>query len=233
MFARVLVVLLLLGAGTAGARAQSLVEPYVEGQQYFTLPVPVASGNKGITVTEFFSYACIHCFHFDPEVEAWRKKLPPDVTFERVPAVFSRQWVLYAQAYYVARACGVLETTHTPFFRAIHIEHKRFASPDDVAEFYADIAGDAGGQCSTKQDFLNVFDSFGVNAAVQQSIAKGRAFQANGVPTMIVDGLWRTDGTAAGTNEQMLDVVDYLIRRARVDAAADAEHEADAPSGDQ
>ena len=68
-----------------------------------------------------------------------------------------------------------------------------------------------------------MFDSFGVGAAVQQSVARGRAYRASGVPTMIVDGTWRTDGQAAGSNGGMLQVVDHLVRRARAAAQAEAD----------
>ncbi|MEE4360442.1 MAG: thiol:disulfide interchange protein DsbA/DsbL [Pseudomonadales bacterium] len=202
--------------------AENLIEPYRDGEQYFTLPVPVATGNEGVTVTEFFSYACIHCFEFDAELSAWEEGTPDDVTLERVPAVFSRSWMLFAQAYYVARACDVLPATHTAFFRAIHLERRRFATPDDVAAFYEDVVAQAdleGASCTTREDFRAAFDSFGVSAAVQQSIARGRAYQANGVPAMIVDGTWRTDGRSAGSNAGMLEVVDFLVRRARAGSA--------------
>ncbi|HBC57600.1 MAG TPA: disulfide bond formation protein DsbA, partial [Gammaproteobacteria bacterium] len=38
---------------------------------------------------------------------------------------------------------------------------------------------------------------------------------ATGVPVIIVNGKYRTDGPAAGSHERLLEVVDYLIRRER------------------
>ena len=222
---RLLLLVPLVLAAVASAQDGNLVAPWREGQHYAALPIPVASEGDQIVVTEFFSYACIHCFQFDPEIDVWLEDKPADVTFERVPAVFNRQWELFARAYYVARACDVLEYTHTPFFRAIHLDRRRFMSPEDIAAFYAQTVAAGGAsreQCSSRQDFLDVFDSFGVGAAVQQSVARGRAYRASGVPTMIVDGTWRTDGQAAGSNGGMLEVVDHLVRRARAAAAADA-----------
>ena len=226
VLSRILIALLCLPMAGAVAQEGNLVAPWREGQHYAALPIPVATEGDRIVVTEFFSYACIHCFQFDPEIDAWLEDKPADVTFERVPAVFNRQWELFARAYYVARACNVLEYTHTPFFRAIHLDRRRFTSPEDIAAFYATTVaseGASGGQCTTRQDFLDVFDSFGVGAAVQQSVARGRAYRASGVPTMIVDGTWRTDGQAAGSNGGMLDVVDHLVRRARAAAEAEAD----------
>ena len=225
MMQRALIVTLGLLTGLASPLVQSAnaVEPWVEGRHYETLPVPVATDDDTVTVTEFFSYACIHCFEFDSAVEAWKADQPEDVVFERVPAVFNRQWMLLAQAYYVARSCDALETTHKPFFRAIHLEGRRFTSEEDVAGFYAGLVENDDAQCSTEEEFLDAFRSFGVGAAVQQAMGRGRAYQASGVPTMIVDGTWRTDGRSAGSNEAMLEVVDHLVRRARAAAAGPAD----------
>lgn len=228
-----LLLITLLATGVASAaESAGMVVPWRDGQHYATLPVPVAADGEKVVVTEFFSYACIHCFQFDPEIDAWLEDKPADVEFERVPAVFNRQWELFAKAYYVARACDVLDVTHTAFFRAIHLDRRRFTSPDDIASFYEQTVGAAGAgdrQCTERQDFLDVFDSFGVGAAVQQSVARGRAYQAAGVPSMIVDGTWRTDGRSAGSNEAMLDVVDHLVRRARAAAAAESGGETAGP----
>ena len=48
-----------------------------------------------------------------------------------------------------------------------------------------------------------------------QGDAKTRAYGVTGVPTMIVDGKYRVDARMAGSNEQMLEVVDFLVERER------------------
>ena len=42
-----------------------------------------------------------------------------------------------------------------------------------------------------------------------------RLFRVEGVPTMVVDGTYRVDGKLAGSNEDMLEVVDFLIEKVR------------------
>ena len=46
-----------------------------------------------------------------------------------------------------------------------------------------------------------------------QARAKGRAYGITGVPVMIVNGKYRVGGRMAGSNEAMLDVVHFLVRR--------------------
>jgi thiol:disulfide interchange protein DsbA len=40
-------------------------------------------------------------------------------------------------------------------------------------------------------------------------------YRVEGVPSMIVDGTYRVDGKLAGSNERMMEVVDFLIEKVR------------------
>ena len=84
----------LAGAGLAlTAAAPALAQAPVEGTHYIKLAQPLAAAllpQPGkIDVTEFFWYECPHCNVFEPMLEAWVKKLPPDVAFRQVPVGFS------------------------------------------------------------------------------------------------------------------------------------------------
>jgi len=210
---------LLLGAVLGAAASLAQAEgPFEEGTHYHRLPVPVATAEDTITVTEFFSYACGHCFQFDPELDHWAEGAAEDVVLERVPAAFSPLYELLAEAYYVARACKVLPATHTPLFRALHLERQPLRSQEAIARFYADKVAEtpvAGAACTAEEDFLKTFKSFGVRGAINQSKSRAKAYQARGVPALIIDGAFRTDGQSAGSNEGMLQVADALIEQRR------------------
>ena len=83
------------GAGQPGKDYQ-LVDP----------PQPTDSGNK-VEVIEFFSYACPHCNHLEPALEAWAHKLPPNVVLHRIPVTFGRnEWVSLAKLHLTLEALG-------------------------------------------------------------------------------------------------------------------------------
>ena len=214
----------LLGAALAAAGSLAADEgPFEEGTHYHRLPVPVATAADAVTVTEFFSYACGHCFQFDPELDHWAEGTAEDVVLERVPAAFSPLYELLAEAYYVARACKVLPVTHTPLFRALHLERKPLRSQEAIARFFADKVDEtpvSEASCTTEEDFLKTFKSFGVRSAINQSKSRAKAYQARGVPARIIDGAFRTDGQSAGSNEGMLQVADALIEKRRVEKAS-------------
>ena len=56
-------------------------------------PQPTEVQGKQVEVVEFFWYGCPHCYNLEPLIEAWTKKLPPDVQFRRIPAVFNPRWL--------------------------------------------------------------------------------------------------------------------------------------------
>ena len=74
---------------------------------------------------EFFWYGCIHCYNLEPTLETWLKKLPADVEFRRVPAVFNERWAHDAAIFYAFEAMGLLDKLHRPFFDAIHRDRLR------------------------------------------------------------------------------------------------------------
>ncbi len=203
--------------GRAADEETSAAEPFnIEAEvHYRTLPIPVeTTGGDKIEVVEVFSYACIHCFHFDPALEAWRAKQADDVAFKRLPAIFNQSWSLFAQAYYTAEVLGVLDKVHGPIFNAIHLQGADLRNPNAMGQLFKDVAG------VEEKEFTRVFNSFGVRSRVQQADAQGRMYRVTGVPTLVVAGKYVVDGRMAGNNTRMLQVVDYLVSQERAKESA-------------
>jgi len=179
---------------------------FVEGTHYEVLPVSVETRDSSkVEVVEVFSYACIHCFNFDPLVESWRARQTDDVAFHRVPAVFNDDWAMLAQAFYTAETLGVGPAVHMPLFEGIHVKNQDLRQAALLRELFDEEAD------VSAEDFDTVYDSFSVRSRVQQAKATGRAYRITGVPSVIVNGKYRIDGRMAGSNTNMLAVVDYLI----------------------
>lgn len=201
-----------LGACLAHAQSPS----YEEGTHYERLPVPVEVQAKGgVEVVEVFSYACYHCYSFQPLLEQWPGALAEDVNFRRVPAVFSELWRQLARLFYAAQSLGVLEAVHQPIFDAIHQRGRDLTNEAEAAALFEEAAGVDG---ETLREVLN---SFTVETRVQQSVADGKAYRITGTPTLIVNGKFRIDGRMADGQAGMLRVADFLIEAERAAAAAD------------
>jgi thiol:disulfide interchange protein DsbA len=193
-------------------------QDYEVGVHYELLPIPVDTATPGkIEVVEVFSYGCPHCYSFDVPIEAWRARQPSDVGFRRIPAMFRSEWVILAQAFYAAEVLGVTNKVHTPIFEAIHLRGLNGGDPAVLAKIFEESAG------VSNEQFLKVLNSFGVRSKTQQADAQGRMYRLPGVPTLIVNGKYRVNGgQLAGTNVEMLDVVDFLVAKERAAAAAPA-----------
>jgi thiol:disulfide interchange protein DsbA len=201
-----IILLVTLFAGMTGAAWAA--DAFVEGEHYEVLPIAVDTADAdSIEVVEVFSYMCIHCYNFDPAVNAWAAAQPDSVKFVRIPAIFSSDWELMAQAYYTAEVLGVGDKVHMPIFNGIHAKQTDLRQPALLAKVFAEEAG------VDKADFDQAYNSFSVRSRVQQANAKGRAYRVTGVPTMIVNGKYRVDGRMAGNNTKMLEVVDYLVAK--------------------
>jgi thiol:disulfide interchange protein DsbA len=187
-------VVFLAAAGMAGA-----VE-LKEGQNYTVYRPSLGTDSKNrVEVTEFFWYGCGHCFHLEPLLQKWLKKLPKDVSFRRVPAVFPGRdgapgpWAPAAKLYYTLEAMGVGEKLHGDIFEA-----KKGVDARQFAETY---------------------NSFTVQSKVRRSMQLSEAHGLDGVPALIVDGRYKAASGAAGSYDDSLMVVDQLIELARKDRA--------------
>ncbi len=195
-----------LGVGGA-AQAQGAAP--VEGKDYVRLNTPVAvpAGGK-IDVIEFFSYGCPHCYSFEPMLEQWIKRLPPDVAFRRVPATFNPTFEGYARLFYALEAVGQVEALHKRVFAAIHVQRQRLDKDADIAAFV-----NAGGGDGAKA--VEALKSFGVATKLRQAKQAFEAYKIDGVPALGVHGRWFTSGSLSGSNERALMVTNFLIQSAR------------------
>ena len=191
----------------AGAAAPAPVAAEA-GKNYFLIepPQPTASGDK-VEVLEVFSYACIHCAHFQPYADEIKAKLPAFAEFSYMPAIFNDQWEAFARAYYTAQSLGLLDKTHQAMFDAVHRDHRPFRSFDDIAAFYGEHGADV-------EKFKQIATSFEVESKLARSRSMVPKYGVDGTPTIIVDGKYRVTGASAGGYPQMVALVELLARKA-------------------
>lgn len=180
------------------------------GADYVVLarPQPTSAAAGKIEVLEFFWYGCPHCNRFEPMLDAWVKKLPPDVVFRRVPVAFRDEFVVHQRIYYALEAMGKLDELHKKVFHAIHVERQRLENVDAVADFMA-----KNGQDRAK--FIEVYNSFSVQTKTRQAKQLADGYKIDGVPALGVGGRYWTSGALSGSLERSLVVADHLIGLAR------------------
>lgn len=178
-----------------------------EGEHYQTLPDHDRERSGPITVTEYFSYGCVHCRNFEPQIESWSRRLPEDVQFERVPVSFSPAWRTLARAYYTLEQLDLLERHHQRIFDAIHVSGLNLATPEAVAQLL-------GGQGADAETIRRTMQSPSVRRQVDAADRRARELAISAVPTLVVDDRYRISSGDL-SRRQILEVADRLIARER------------------
>ena len=187
----------------------ALGQEYEQDVHYFqiTKPQPVHTG-ENIEVLELFWYRCPHCYTLEPYLKQWEKSKPDFVEYVRLPAILNQPWAFDARVFYTFLALGLVDKLHEAYFDAIHKERKRFVTVEQLADWAAD-------QDVDPQDILNTFNSFGVNSMVAHAADMSARYQTDGVPTIIIDGKYRTKVSLAGGHNELIDLMNHLALRAK------------------
>lgn len=193
---------LLLSLTLAGAAHAA--DPY----EKITPPQNTGSKDK-IVINELFWYSCPHCFHFEAFVQPWKEKLPADVEFNYVPAVFGNgRFEHLAKGYYTAQALGMADTLHQAMFRSFHVDKKFLKDAEDIKALFVKNGVDPA-------KFDSVYNSFGVDGMVRKARQITTTSGATGVPVVLFNGKYRVSADTADGYDNMMKVLDDLIVKER------------------
>lgn len=184
---------------------------FMEGLDYKVLSTPQPTESKGkIEVTEFFWYACPHCYDLEPEIQAWVKQQKNDVVFKRVPIAFRDDFLPHSQIFYTLEALGK-ETEFSPkVMKAIHGDRKQLLKEDEIFSWASSVGLDVA-------TFTSTYKSFSVITKAKTANVTGSAYRVNGVPTIFVQGKYETSPSIAGTKLRTTQTLDYLVNKARTE----------------
>ena len=142
-------------------------------------------------------------------LDAWARKLPPDVVFRRVPVAFRYEpYVAHQRIYYALDEMKLTDTMHRRVFAAIHVDRQRLDKPADIAAFMTKNGVDAA-------KFMEYYNGFSVQTKARQAAQLAQAYKLDGVPAIGIQGKYFTSATLAGSPERALAVTDFLIQRER------------------
>jgi thiol:disulfide interchange protein DsbA len=203
-------IFLAIALSLAGFAAKADIHP---GKEYELLSPPQAvETGKKIEVLEIFAYTCPHCFDLEADINSWAKRLPKDVEFRRLPAIFRDSWAPFAKVFYTFEAMGLTERLHGEFFNAIHAQHVRFDSDNAIFDWVEK-------QGVSRKGFIDIYTSFSIQSKTLRAKQLTRAYAISGVPAVIVDGKYRTSVSNTGSHASLLSALDQLIKQARQERA--------------
>jgi thiol:disulfide interchange protein DsbA len=196
----------------------------VEGAEYRKLEkLQQTDSGKKIEVLEFFWYSCPHCFAFEPSLAEWVKKQGDNIVFKRVPVVFRESFQPQQKLFYALEIMGKVDEMHKKVFNAIHVERKRLDTDAAIVDFVASQGID-------KNRFVEAYNSFAVQTKANRVIQLQQSYHVDGVPMVAIDGRYVTspsivsgspnvrDKSETGLHTATLEVMDFLVAKAREQA---------------
>ncbi len=180
-----------------------------EGFDYKVMPVPQPVETKGkVEVIEFFWYGCPHCYDFEPELNAWLKRQPKDVSFRKVPVAFRDDFMPHSQLFYALEAIGKSDALNDKVMYAMHKENKRLMNENEIADWVASQGVD-------RNTFLAAYRSFAVISKARAARQMADVYRIDGVPTIVMQGRYVTSPSIAGTKAKSIVVMDFLEEKIR------------------
>jgi thiol:disulfide interchange protein DsbA len=125
-----------------------------------------------------------------------------------VPALSTEAWEPFAKLFYALDALGQLGRLHWPVYDNFHFEDVKLNDEKIMVDWVARNGIE-------RQKFLGAYRSPEVAAKVAQARALLKDYDVRAVPTFVVDGKFLTSARLAGGTQQVIQVVDQLVKLAR------------------
>ncbi len=183
---------------------------YKEGDYYTTLTAAQGSSSPAgkIEVAEIFWYGCGHCYNLEPVIGEWEKRLPADVNLVRIPVMWNPTNEIHGRIFYTAEALGKRAQISPAVFKAIHIENRPMTDEQDIQKLFAEFGVSA-------DTFNKTFRSFAVESQLRRAKDLTTKYHVKGVPLLVVDGKYLTDGPKIKSHDDLLAVAEELVQRER------------------
>ena len=198
-FTKIIILILLAALTSVPAAADSM-------EAYYRLIGPGQSTKAGarIEVVEIFWYGCPRCYAFEPYLQNWLASKPDNVDFRLMPGMLNSRWVHHARAFYISEYLGVHDQIHSRLFNAIHQDGKNIFERTSIREFFIEQGIDAG-------NYDRAYNSSEVNTSVRYAYDLQTRLKIRSVPTIIINGKYITSPAMAGSFENLVEVIAYLV----------------------
>ena len=135
--------------------------------------------------------------------------LDKDTMLVKVPVALRDTWEVHAKAYYALQQMKLDDNLHEKIFTEIHINGNRLDTKEKLEEYIKDQGYNA-------KSFAEYFDSFGTDLRVKKGSRLANQYQITSVPTLIINGKYKTSGSLVSSFDELYDVVQLLIEKERV-----------------
>ncbi len=196
------------GLSMTAMAAIPAVPALAQGKGYETLENPIPTGLEAgrVEVLEHFWFGCPHCFAFEPSINAWAESKPDYVEFVREAPPLNPAWTPHSKAFYAAELMGVTDKMFDELFDGIHVDRKRLHTNETISKFVGTLGIDS-------EEFSANMESLHVDSRIRRSLQMARQARVNGVPSIIINGKFRTGNSLAGGHQGIINVINELVEQ--------------------
>ena len=178
-------------------------------QKYVQISNQKQTESDKIIIYEFFWYGCPHCYNIEPTINQIEDNLKKDTILIKVPVALRNTWEIHAKAYYTLQQMKLDDDLHEKIFSEIHVNANRLDTEEKLINFLNDEGHDA-------EKFSKILNSFGTEIRVKKASRLANQYQITSVPTLIINGKYRTSGSYVSSYEELYDVVQLLVDKERL-----------------
>ena len=178
-------------------------------QKYIQISNQKQTESDKIVIYEFFWYGCPHCYNLEPTMDRIESNLEKDTILVKIPVALRDTWESHAKAYYALQQMKLDDNLHEKIFTEIHINSNRLDTKEKLTQFIED-------EGYNSKRFSEIFDSFGTDLRVKKGSRLANQYQITSVPTLIINGKYKTSGSLVSSYEELYDVVQLLINKERI-----------------
>jgi len=178
-------------------------------QKYIQISNQKQTESDKIVIYEFFWYGCPHCYNLEPTMDRIESNLEKDTILVKVPVALRDTWESHAKAYYALQQMKLDDNLHEKIFTEIHINSNRLDTKEKLTQFIED-------EGYNSKRFSEIFDSFGTDLRVKKGSRLANQYQITSVPTLIINGKYKTSGSLVSSYEELYDVVQLLVNKERI-----------------
>ena len=178
-------------------------------QKYIQISNQKQTESDKIVIYEFFWYGCPHCYNLEPTMDRIESNLEKDTILVNIPVALRDTWESHAKAYYALQQMKLDDNLHEKIFTEIHINSNRLDTKEKLTQFIED-------EGYNSKRFSEIFDSFGTDLRVKKASRLANQYQITSVPTLIINGKYKTSGSLVSSYEELYDVVQLLINKERI-----------------
>ena len=178
-------------------------------QKYVQISNQKQTDSDKIVIYEFFWYGCPHCYNLEPTMDEIEANLQKDTIVIKVPVALRDTWEPHAKAYYTLQQMKLDDNLHTKVFSEIHLNSNRLDTLEKLEEFVEN-------EGYNSEKFTKIYNSFGTEIRVKKASRLANKYQITSVPTLIINGKYKTSGSYVASYDELYDVVQLLVEKERL-----------------